>query len=214
MPIGRAGDVVARRSLDFYDAVARRLAAEGRSHDGNGRWPARAGADPAHLVALRMPRALEVLDHAVPARTRRSQRPRADRHAARRGAERARDQPYQDGARMGRPGDDQDPRRVRLLIPALARSRAHSRPRRTAVRRRARGRPLPRAPGTGKSHLAVALGVEAVKAGRSVYFTTLADIVGALAKAEREGQLRERIRLFCRQVAANKWRTATGRARI
>jgi len=28
-------------------------------------------------------------------------------------------------------------------------------------------------PGTGKSHLAVALGVEAVKAGRSVYFTTL-----------------------------------------
>jgi hypothetical protein len=30
MPIGRAGDVVARRSLDFYEAVARRLAAEGR----------------------------------------------------------------------------------------------------------------------------------------------------------------------------------------
>ena len=29
MPIGRAGDVVARRSLDFYEAVARRLAGEG-----------------------------------------------------------------------------------------------------------------------------------------------------------------------------------------
>ena len=28
VPIGRAGDVVARRSLDFYEAVARRLAAE------------------------------------------------------------------------------------------------------------------------------------------------------------------------------------------
>ena len=55
-------------------------------------------------------------------------------------------------------------------------------------------------PGTGKSHLAVALGVEAIKAGRSVYFTTLADIVGALAKAEREGQLRERIRWFCRSA--------------
>ena len=55
-------------------------------------------------------------------------------------------------------------------------------------------------PGTGKSHLAVALGVEAVKAGRSVYFTTLADIVGALAKAEREGQLRERIRWFGRSA--------------
>jgi hypothetical protein len=53
-------------------------------------------------------------------------------------------------------------------------------------------------PGTGKSHLAVALGVEAVKAGSSVYFATLADIVGTLAKAEREGQLRERIHWFCR----------------
>ena len=53
-------------------------------------------------------------------------------------------------------------------------------------------------PGTGKSHLAVALGVESVKAGRSVYFTTLADLVGALARAEREGGLREKIRYFCR----------------
>jgi DNA replication protein DnaC len=42
-------------------------------------------------------------------------------------------------------------------------------------------------PGTGKSHLSQALGVEAVKAGRSVYFGSLADIIGALAKAEREG---------------------------
>jgi DNA replication protein DnaC len=53
-------------------------------------------------------------------------------------------------------------------------------------------------PGTGKSHLAVALGIEAVKAGRSVYFATLADIVSVLARAEREGQLRERIRFLCR----------------
>ena len=51
-------------------------------------------------------------------------------------------------------------------------------------------------PGTGKSHLSLALGVEAVKAGRSVYFGSLADIVGA--KAEREGALREKIRFFCR----------------
>jgi IstB-like ATP binding protein len=62
------------------------------------------------------------------------------------------------------------------------------------------GQYVPASPGNGKSHLAVALGVEAVKAGRSVYFTTLADIVGALAKAEREGQLRERIRWFCRSA--------------
>jgi len=53
-------------------------------------------------------------------------------------------------------------------------------------------------PGTGKSHLALALGVEAIKAARSVYFTTLADLVSSLAKAEREGQLAERIRWFCR----------------
>jgi DNA replication protein DnaC len=53
-------------------------------------------------------------------------------------------------------------------------------------------------PGTGKSHLAIALGVEAVKAGRSVYFCTLADLLGQLARAEREGKLTERIRFFCR----------------
>ena len=53
-------------------------------------------------------------------------------------------------------------------------------------------------PGTGKSHLAIALGVEAVKAGRSVYFCTLADLLGQLARAEREGRLQERIRFFCR----------------
>ncbi len=44
-------------------------------------------------------------------------------------------------------------------------------------------------PGTGKSHLAVALGVEAVKGGRSVYFATLADIIASLAKAGARGRL-------------------------
>ena len=39
--------------------------------------------------------------------------------------------------------------------------------------------------GTGKSHLAVALGVEAIRAGRSVYFCPLADIIDSLAKADR-----------------------------
>src|SRR5271166_4165172 len=53
-------------------------------------------------------------------------------------------------------------------------------------------------PGTGKSHLSLALGVEAVKAGRSVYFGSLADIIGVLAKAEREGLLREKIGFFRR----------------
>ena len=52
--------------------------------------------------------------------------------------------------------------------------------------------------GTGKSHLAIALGVEAIRAGRSVYFSPLADILDSLAKADREGRLRERIRYLCR----------------
>jgi DNA replication protein DnaC len=52
--------------------------------------------------------------------------------------------------------------------------------------------------GTGKSHLAAALGVEAVRAGHSVYFSPLADIIDSLAKADREGRLRERIRFLCR----------------
>lgn len=55
-------------------------------------------------------------------------------------------------------------------------------------------------PGTGKTHLAIALGVEAVKTGKSVYFGTLADIVASLLKAEREGQLRERIRFIARNA--------------
>nr|WP_283848324.1 ATP-binding protein [Bradyrhizobium ivorense] len=49
--------------------------------------------------------------------------------------------------------------------------------------------------GTGETHLSLALGVEAVKAGRSVYFDSLADIVATLARAEREGALREKISL-------------------
>jgi len=52
--------------------------------------------------------------------------------------------------------------------------------------------------GTGKSHLAAALGVEAVRAGRSVYFSPLADVIDNLARADREGRLRERIRYLCR----------------
>ena len=36
------------------------------------------------------------------------------------------------------------------------------------------------------------------RAGRSVYFSPLADIVDSLARADREGRLRERIRYLCR----------------
>jgi len=55
-------------------------------------------------------------------------------------------------------------------------------------------------PGTGKSHLAIALGVEAVKAGKSVYLATLAEIITSLLKAEREGTLTQRIRFLTRNA--------------
>ena len=53
-------------------------------------------------------------------------------------------------------------------------------------------------PGTGKSHLAVALGVEAIRAGKSVFFATLAELVDSMHKAEREGRLRDRVRFLSR----------------
>jgi DNA replication protein DnaC len=53
-------------------------------------------------------------------------------------------------------------------------------------------------PGTGKSHLATALGIAAVKAGKSVYRCTLAELIEALTRAEREGRLIEKIRFYSR----------------
>jgi len=58
-------------------------------------------------------------------------------------------------------------------------------------------------PCTGKSHLASALGLEAVKAGKSVSIITLADLIGALAKAERESSQHERIRFYFRPSLLN-----------
>ena len=70
-------------------------------------------------------------------------------------------------------------------------------------------------PGTGKSHLATALGVEAVKAGRSVYFCTLADLIGQLARAEREGTPARAHPVLCPGIAADRRRDRLppGRAR-
>lgn len=55
-------------------------------------------------------------------------------------------------------------------------------------------------PGVGKSHLALALGMEAIKAGKSVYFSTLTDLITSLTKAEREGNLVNRVRYFNRSA--------------
>ena len=44
----------------------------------------------------------------------------------------------------------------------------------------------------------MALGVEAVKASHSVHFSTLADLIASLTRAEREQVLRERVRYLSR----------------
>ncbi len=48
-------------------------------------------------------------------------------------------------------------------------------------------------PGVGKTHLAVALGREAIVAGYSVLFTPATTLVAQLAKAHGEGRLEERL---------------------
>lgn len=50
------------------------------------------------------------------------------------------------------------------------------------------------APGVGKTHLAIALGIEAAKAGFRVNFINASILVERLAKAEKEKKLEEKIR--------------------
>lgn len=49
-------------------------------------------------------------------------------------------------------------------------------------------------PGVGKSHLAIALGIEAVKAGISVRFTNTGSLIENLKLANREGLLEKKLR--------------------
>ncbi len=51
-------------------------------------------------------------------------------------------------------------------------------------------------PGVGKTHLAIALSVEAIRAGFSAQFITAHDLVSDLGKAAREGRLERRLRSF------------------
>ena len=53
-------------------------------------------------------------------------------------------------------------------------------------------------PGTGKSHLAAALGVCALKVGKSVYRCTLAELIDSLALAQRAGQFASKLRFYTR----------------
>lgn len=58
-------------------------------------------------------------------------------------------------------------------------------------------------PGMVKSHLAIALGVQAVRAGKSVCIATLAEMVDSMRRAEREGRLSERVRYLARHSVLN-----------
>jgi DNA replication protein DnaC len=51
-------------------------------------------------------------------------------------------------------------------------------------------------PGVGKSHIAIALGIEAVKAGFSAYFVSASNLIERLKKANREEILEKKIRDF------------------
>lgn len=53
-------------------------------------------------------------------------------------------------------------------------------------------------PGVGKSHLSVALGMEAIKSGMTVYFVSVADLVRDLRKAEASGKLETRWKIYLR----------------
>jgi hypothetical protein len=71
--------------------------------------------------------------------------------------------------------------------------------------------------GTGKSHLATALGIAAVKAGLGVHPNTLGELIEALSKAEHDGRLAAKIRfhapaslliaplVVCQQTTAGPW---------
>jgi DNA replication protein DnaC len=49
-------------------------------------------------------------------------------------------------------------------------------------------------PGVGKTHLAIGLGIEAVKAGFKVHFANASSLVEKLEKADKEKRLEEKIR--------------------
>ena len=51
-------------------------------------------------------------------------------------------------------------------------------------------------PGVGKTHLAISLAIAAAKAGRRVYYGTLAGLIDSLTEAKAAGQLSRRLRVL------------------
>src|SRR5436305_2226710 len=54
------------------------------------------------------------------------------------------------------------------------------------------------APGVGKTHLAIALGRAVVEAGHSVLFTSATALLGALSRAELDGQLADKLAFYAK----------------
>ena len=53
-------------------------------------------------------------------------------------------------------------------------------------------------PGTGKTHLAISLGMLAISQGVSVYFTTVSDLLDQLTRDSKEDRLGHRLHTLCR----------------
>ncbi len=53
-------------------------------------------------------------------------------------------------------------------------------------------------PGVGKTHLSIALAVEAIQSGHSAYFTTAYDLVSDLSRAVKEHRFDKRMRVYVR----------------
>ena len=65
-------------------------------------------------------------------------------------------------------------------------------------------------PGVGKTHIAVALAVAACRAGFSIYFTSLDDMVRQLKAAEATGRLTSKLGTYCGPASSwwTRWATS------
>src|SRR3954447_10290428 len=99
---------------------------------------------------------------------------------------------------------DLDPRKVRDLatLPFLPRHGAAT----------ASNVALLGPPGTGKTHIAVALAVAACQAGYSIYFTTLDDCVRQLRAAEAAGRFAKKLQTYLRPFRSPSSKRSRGRA--
>ena len=114
--------------------------------------------------------------------------PRLRRPGPRRRTRPARGPPVPQRPEALRPAAPQDPRRVRLHLPTRPRTEADQGPGHPGVPRTRANVALLGPPGTGKTHIAVALAVAACAAGYSIYFTSLDDLVRKLRTAEATGR--------------------------